>query len=117
MYKIFIKSTLQKKVIYLLLIYIIFGVFINYLTNFQFFSSLYENGLSVFVNYVFKDNTVFIGKHLQAADKNFYYIYLSFFIFLLGLSLIKDSKKIIYKKKFLLNNDEKNLFSKKKNLY
>ena len=113
MYKIFIKSTLQKKIIYLLIIYIIFGVFINYLTNYQFFSSLYENGLSVFVNYVFKDNIVFVGKHLQAADKNFYYIYLSFFIFLLGLSLIKSSNKIIYRKKFLLNDKEENLFSKK----
>ncbi len=114
MYKIFIKSTLQKKIIYLLAIYIIIGVLINYSTNYQFFSSLYENGFNIFVNYVFKDNIVFVGKHLQAADKNFYYIYLSFFIFLLGLFLIKNSKKIIYNNIFLLNNNEKNLFSNKK---
>ena len=41
---------------------------------------------------------------------NFYYIYLSFFIFD-WFFLINNSKKIIFSKTFLLNYDEKKLFN------
>ncbi len=113
MYKIFIKSPLHKKIIYLLSIYSIFGLIINNLVNSKFFSFLYNFGFNNIVNYIFKDNVVFVGRHLNAADENFYYIYFSFFIFLLGLFLIFNTKKIIFSRSFLLNNDEKDLYSNK----
>ena len=116
MYKSFNALPLNKKIIYLFLIYAVIGFILNILTNFKFFTFFYNFGLSGIINYIFKDNVTFIGKHLNSADTNFYYIYLSFFIFLIGIFLINNSKKIIFNKTFLLNYDEKKLFNNE-NIY
>ena len=111
MYKSFKALPLNKKIIYLFIIYAVIGFILNILTNFKFFTFFYNFGLSGIIDYIFKDNVTFIGKHLNSADANFYYIYLSFFIFLIGIFLINNSKKIIFNKTFLLNYDEKKLFN------
>ena len=112
MYKTFVKIILYKKIIYSFIIYLILGFLLNTLTNYQFFTFFYDLGLSKIVNYIFKDNITFVGKHLNSADLNFYYIYLSFYFFLIGLYLINNSKKIIFNKNFLLNYDENRLFNR-----
>ena len=81
MYKTFVKIILYKKIIYSFIIYLILGFLLNTLTNYQFFTFFYDLGLSKIVNYIFKDNITFVGKHLNLADLNFYYIYLSFYFF------------------------------------
>ena len=111
MYKSFNALPLNKKIIFLFIIYAVIGFILNILTNFKFFTFFYNFGLSGIINYIFKDNVTFIGKHLNSADANFYYIYLSFFIFLIGIFLINNSKKIIFSKTFLLNYDEKKIFN------
>lgn len=112
MYKTFKNLSLHKKIIYSFVIYVFLGFLINTLTNYKFFTFFYNFGLSDFINYVFKDNITFVGKHLELADINFYYIYLSFFIFLIGIYLIYNSQKIIFHKNYLLNFEEKKLFIK-----
>ena len=74
MFKIIKGCALHTKVVYLFLTYLIFGLIINYLVDYRFFSFLYENGFIILINFIFKDNVVFIGNHLKAADINFYYI-------------------------------------------
>ena len=111
MYKSFTNKPIHKKIIYIFVIYIIIGFLLNNLTNFKFFTFFYNFGLSEIVNYIFKDNVTFVGKHLNSADINFYYIYLSLFIFFIGIYLVNNSRKIIFNKAFLLNYDEKMLFN------
>ena len=78
MYKSFKYQPLYKKIIYVFLTYLIFGLILNFLTNFKFFTFFYNLGFDKIINYIFKDNIIFVGKHLNSADINFYYIYLSF---------------------------------------
>ena len=113
MYKSFVNYPLYKKITYIFLLYSIFGILLNIITNFKFFTFFYNFGLSHFVNYVFKDNVTFVGKHLNSADINFYYIYFSFFIFLIGIYFINNSREIIFNKRFLLNFDEIKLYNNK----
>ena len=81
MYNSFINLNLYKKIIYSFLIYLVLGFLLNTLTNYKFFTFFYNLGLSNIINYIFKDNITFVGKHLNLADQNFYYIYLSFYFF------------------------------------
>lgn len=111
MFKSFINIPLYKKIIYIFIIYVVFGFLLNVLTNFKFFTFFYNFGLNHIINYIFKDNVTFVGKHLHFADINFYFIYFSFFLFLFGIYLINNSKKIIFSQNFLLNFDEKNLYT------
>ena len=117
MYKLFTALPLNKKFIYLFVIYTVIGFILNILTNFKFFTFFYNFGLSSIINFIFRENVTFVGKHLNSADLNFYYIYFSFFIFLIGIYLIKNSKNIIFRKTFLLNYDEKKLFNSKNVLF
>ncbi len=111
MYKSFKKQPLHKKIIYLFFVYLVFGFLLNSLTSFKFFTFFYNFGLSDIVNFIFKDNLTFLRTHLKYADNNFYYIYLSFFIFLVGIYLIRSSRKIIFNKNFPMNYNENKLFN------
>ena len=62
MYKSFTTLPLNKKIIYLFVIYIVIGFIFNILTNSKFFTFFYNFGLSGIINYIFKDNVTFVGK-------------------------------------------------------
>ncbi len=115
MNKLFETKINLEKIFYIFFIYSILGILINFVFNGKFFSFLYNFGFDNLIHFIFKDNISFVGKYIYEADINFYYLYFSFFIFILGIYLIKNSYKIIFRKNFLMNSIEEK-FVKKDNI-
>ncbi len=104
----FIKKKISDKILIIFFIYSLCGIFINIIVEGRIFSILFNLGFENIVNLIFDNNVVFIKRYILIADKNFYYLYFSFFIFLLGIYLLKNSTNIIFKNNFLIkSNDEK----------
>ena len=80
--------------------YSIFGFIINIIFKGKFFEFLYENGFEVILKYIFVGNTTWLLKHVRMADENFYYLYFSFFIFIIGIYFLINLRKIIFSRNF-----------------
>jgi len=85
--------------------YSIFGFLINIIFKGKFFEFLYENGFEVILKYIFVGNTTWLLKHVRMADENFYYLYFSFFIFIIGIYFLINLRKIIFSRNFIIKND------------
>ncbi len=104
----FTKKKTLDKILIIFFIYSLCGILINIIVEGRIFSILFNLGFENVVNLIFDNNVVFVKHYIQIADKNFYYLYFSFFIFLLGIYLLKNSANVIFKNNFLINsNDEK----------
>ena len=84
--------------------YSIFGFLINIIFKVKFFEFLYENGFEVILKYIFVGNTTWLLKHVRMADENFYYLYFSFFIFIIGIYFLINLRKIIFSRNFIIKN-------------
>ncbi len=91
--------------------YSIFGFFINIISKGKFFEFLYENGFEYVLKYIFAGNTTWIGNHVRKADENFFYIYFSFFIFIIGIYFLNNLKKIIFSNNFVIKTEKKNFLN------
>ncbi len=94
----------NKKNINLLSFFIYYslsGILINFLLKGKVFKFLYDNGFEYILKYIFAGNTTWIGVHIKRADENFFYIYFSIFIFLIGIYFLKNLKKIIFSNNFV----------------
>ncbi len=85
--------------------YSIFGFFINIISKGKFFEFLYNNGFESILKYIFVGNTIWLLKHVRIADDNFYYIYFSFFIFVVGTYFLINLREIIFSKNFIIKNE------------
>ena len=113
MFNIFVKNKQSSRIIILFLIYLIIGFILNKIANGKFFTLLFNLGFDGLLDYIFANNVTFVGKHVSAADENFFYIYVSFFIFILGLFLLKNSYKIIFYNEYLINSSEEKFINNK----
>ena len=95
--------------------YSIFGILINILLKGKVFKFLYDNGFEYVLRYIFAGNTTWIGNHVRNADENFFYIYFSVFIFIIGVYFLKNLKKIIFSNNFVIKTEKKNFLNINKN--